>query len=160
MANSKYRCQGCKNFYYQPPHRRIGLGGVCSDECARSAQSKPNSTTTTQPKRVDEPDAQTVAELYVRDRARCRFCGTQAKGHSALGRLHKHHVRYRSEGVDHSLENLILLCEIHHAMVHADKKRWQKVCLVYIWLVSVENRRLYLPAIDRIIRAEESYETC
>lgn len=149
MSNSKYRCQGCKNFYPQPPYRRVGLGGVCSEECIGTAKAKPNSTTRTQPRNVDEPSAKTVAELYVRDMARCRFCGRQGRPGD---RLHKHHIHYRSEGVDHSLENLILLCDTDHDKVHSDKGRWQPVCLTYIWALATGGPRLYLPAIDRMLK--------
>lgn len=163
MSNSRYRCQGCKNYHPTPPYRRVGLGGVCSEECIAKARSKPNSTTTTKPpKPKDEPDEATIAALYVRDRARCRMCGCQARGHSILGRLQVHHIRYRSEGVDHRLENLILLCDDHHnggpRSVHANKKRWQRVCQLYVWIAMTENRRLLLPAIDRWLREYEKEE--
>lgn len=78
-----------------------------------------------------------------RDRHRCRFCGRPDA-------LHDHHIHYRSEGVDHSPDNLILLCHDHHDLVHTDKGRWQPVCLAYITELG-HGRQRYLVDLDREI---------
>jgi hypothetical protein len=66
--------------------------------------------------------------------------------------LHEHHIHYRSEGVDHSVDNLLVLCHEHHELVHSDKRRWQPVCLAYIADLH-EGRQRYLPDIDRELNA-------
>ena len=47
-----------------------------------------------------------------RDQDRCRVCGS---GHG----VQVHHVRFRSQGIDHSTANLVCLCVTCHARVHA-----------------------------------------
>ena len=50
--------------------------------------------------------------LMSRDRG-CRFPGC-----SATHRLHGHHVRHWAEGGETALDNLVLLCPVHHRLVH------------------------------------------
>ena len=100
------------------------------------------------PRRVSAPQfppdvsAHVRDEVMVRDRLRCRFCGSRRE-------LHLHHISYRSEGVDHSPHNLITLCRHHHEVVHSDKRRWQRICRAYIWRIYVEGRPMFLLALDR-----------
>lgn len=63
-----------------------------------------------------------------------------------------HHVHYRSEGVDHSPHNLVALCvKCHNPIVHANKRKWQPICLAYIWLRDVEGRRLTLREVEKLV---------
>ena len=50
--------------------------------------------------------------LMSRDRG-CRFPGCPA-----THRLHGHHVRHWAEGGETALDNLVLLCPVHHRLVH------------------------------------------
>ena len=50
--------------------------------------------------------------LMSRDRG-CRFPGC-----AATHRLHGHHVRHWAEGGETALDNLVLLCPVHHRLVH------------------------------------------
>ena len=50
--------------------------------------------------------------LMSRDRG-CRFPGCPA-----THRLHGHHVRHWADGGETSLDNLVLLCPVHHRLVH------------------------------------------
>ena len=50
--------------------------------------------------------------LMSRDRG-CRFPGC-----AAAHRLHGHHVRHWAEGGETALDNLVLLCPVHHRLVH------------------------------------------
>ena len=50
--------------------------------------------------------------LMSRDRG-CRFPGCPSTHH-----LHGHHVRHWAEGGETALDNLVLLCPVHHRMVH------------------------------------------
>lgn len=63
--------------------------------------------------RVLSRNAATVRE---RDGHRCRVCGSTHE-------LHVHHIRYRSQGVDHSPSNLVTLCRVCHEKVHAKTLR-------------------------------------
>lgn len=134
-----YRCLGCREYHRRPAYRYIGLGSVCSDECAHDVTRR---AATRPPKKTPDtvPDA-AVAAVRARDGDRCRYCGT-TQG------LHTHHIRYRSQGVDHTPDNLVTLCHTHHALVHGDKRRWQPVCLAYIETVN-GGRQRFLYEIDR-----------
>jgi hypothetical protein len=80
-----------------------------------------------------------------RDR-RCRYCGTRAN-------LDVHHIEYRSQGGSNDPHNLIALCRTHHDLVHTNKGLWQPLLRAYIWLLYVEDRRLFLLDIKRICLA-------
>lgn len=51
--------------------------------------------------------------VYVRDNFRCRKCGEME-----TAKLTVHHVIFRSQGGDHSPENLVTLCWSCHKLVH------------------------------------------
>lgn len=59
---------------------------------------------------------------YDRDSFRCRWCGTTTAYSYAL-----HHIFYRSQGGRHTLDNLILLCEPHHRLMHSNKGKFQPI---------------------------------
>lgn len=162
VTNSRYRCQGCREYKPAPPWRKMGLGGVCSEACyksravfsVRSAES-PNGGAYIKGAAADGARIARAAraltipttvrtQVMFRDRNRCRWCGGIAN--------HLHHIRYRSEGVDHSVHNLISLCRTHHDLVHTDKRRWQPVLLATVWLTMVEGRRFTIPQVERLLR--------
>ncbi len=65
-----------------------------------------------------EPDQDLRDLLGVIDGERCRFPGCR---HTR--RLHAHHLRYWGAGGRTDLGNLVLLCERHHVVVHAERFR-------------------------------------
>lgn len=132
-----YRCQGCRAYQRGSPYRRIGLGGVCSEDCVRLARSRQR-----HPAGPSNPlPAATHTAVLERDGG-CRYCGTRVG-------LHVHHINYRSQGVDHSETNLITLCSRHHDLVHSDKRHWQPVLHAYIATLYGTGRKMYLREIDR-----------
>lgn len=147
-----FRCQGCRGYKPNPPHRRLGLGGVCSQACfdkVQARRNKPKASSSTKPKstkpakRKDDVPTATRKLVLARDGHRCRCCGTNRN-------LVTHHIRYRSEGVDHSPHNLITLCnDVCHPLIHSDKKRFKPLCLAYVWLVTVEHEQHMLPLLER-----------
>lgn len=48
----------------------------------------------------------------------CQLCGNPYN-------LHRHHIRYRSEGGKACIGNIIVLCEACHIKVHSNKRLWQ-----------------------------------
>ena len=54
----------------------------------------------------------------------CQMCGTYQN-------LHLHHIFYRSQRKDliDDPNNLIMLCEEHHRLVHSNKKKYQPMLL-------------------------------
>lgn len=139
-----YRCTVCRDYFRAAPYRRLGIVAVCSEDCLRGLRTK------RMPRREPPPDIPelTRANVRDRDRHRCRFCGR-------IDTLHEHHIHYRSEGVDHSPENLIVLCLEHHDVVHSDKGRWQPVCLAYVAQLQ-QGRQRYLVEIDREINGPDA----
>ncbi len=83
-------------------------------------------------------------QALFRDRGKCRFCGGPSQ--------HVHHIRYRSQGNDHQVHNLISLCRQHHDLVHSNKHRWQPILLATIWLQTVQGKRLLVPQVERLLR--------
>lgn len=136
-----YRCTVCRNHYRTPPYRQISIIRVCSKACLENLRTARR----TGPRAPRNIPPLVRANVRDRDRHRCRFCGrTDA--------LHEHHIHYRSEGVDHRPDNLIVLCLEHHDLVHSNKDRWQPVCLAYIAELHAGRQR-FLPEIDREINA-------
>ena len=141
MTTTTYCCLACREYRLRPEFRRVGLGCVCSSECLADIRSR---THRSPPRVVANPGLSTAVKAAVRrrDQYRCRTCGRRSN-------LHVHHINYVSEGADHSVHNLITLCDEHHGMVHSDKRRWQPICRAYIWLLYVENCQRFLIDIER-----------
>lgn len=60
------------------------------------------------------------AAIAQRDGATCRCCGRKGTYEISGERaLHRHHLRYRSLGGDDDLTNVLTLCAICHALIHA-----------------------------------------
>lgn len=131
-----YRCRVCRQYWRRPEYRRVALGSVCSSHCFDALRFHPSISAGNSRADDDVPVA-TRAAVHERDRHRCRYCGTPDG-------LHLHHIAYRSEGVDHSEHNLILLCHAHHQLVHSNKRYWQPRLRAYIWELYVNNRRIRL----------------
>lgn len=148
MANSKFRCAGCREFKPMLERRRIGTNqGVCSDECARIVMGKrplqPARSSGAAPPaaRRDDPPTAVRMRVITRDGARCRFCGLRRGDHL-------HHINYRSEGVDHQEHNLISLCHECHDRVHSNKRVWKPLLLGVIWL-TYQRRPVTVLALQR-----------
>lgn len=60
------------------------------------------------------------AAIARRDGATCRCCGRKGTYEISGERaLHRHHLRYRSLGGGDELTNVLTLCAICHALIHA-----------------------------------------
>jgi 5-methylcytosine-specific restriction endonuclease McrA len=115
----RVRCAYCRGYVEKNEAVRIGIQSFCSrdhlNEYNRAIIDKQRKSKT----QSDIPPAVRL-EVVTRDQGRCRIC------QSAMF-LHIHHIKYRSEGGDHDLGNLISLCEHHHSMVHTNKKKYQQM---------------------------------
>ena len=162
MPNSRLRCTNCRQYKDREGFYRVSsLEKVCSEECflelrrtrsessgsslQRSLTRKPvpGGLTRKRPKR-DDPSPKVRAEVVWRDGGRCRYCGAQS---TVL-----HHINYRSEGVDHSPHNLIVLCQEHHDLMHSNKRKWKPLLLMVIWYQYVYGRYITVrkaEALDR-----------
>jgi 5-methylcytosine-specific restriction endonuclease McrA len=66
----------------------------------------------------------TYNKVMQRDNCRCRLCGTSLN-------LQLHHIIYRSEDKSkiNDVNNCIMLCNVHHRLVHSNKHYWQSKLL-------------------------------
>lgn len=96
--------------------------------------------------RAKAPGSTMRRRVKKRDFDRCRRCGTGFD-------LHVHHVIYRSQGGPDADNNLITLCQGCHATVHSDKRRYQHLCLAYLWMLYVERRCMTLIELERWLDA-------
>lgn len=89
------------------------MNPYCSPGCHRAAAaSKPKKQRRTQVRESTGSNyAKTRLQAVLRDEC-CRWCS------GPIGEVH--HVKYRSHGVDHGLDNLLSLCVECHDRVHAD----------------------------------------
>jgi 5-methylcytosine-specific restriction endonuclease McrA len=112
----------------------------------RSAPPVSRSDATTLGRALDratnEVPERTRAAVFLRDNGRCRRCGRRSG-------LALHHINYRSEGVDHQAHNLVVLCDVCHDWVHADKTARKPLLLAYVWLLYVERRQVYIRQLER-----------
>lgn len=128
--NSKRRCTFCKDYYDSGSVDAVsvGLSGVCSTQCLSDLKDKARAKRSRRKehrenrirygRRLDPKVREIVRE---RDRHRCRFCEV------ANARLEVHHIEYRSQGGADDPYNLILLCDVHHRLMHTSKRHWQPI---------------------------------
>lgn len=115
-----------------------GLGGVCSEECFHAWQEKYRQKRQRRKLHRERKyggrrlSGTCRDRVRRRDQGRCRWCGTTDD-------LNIHHVRYRSEGGPDTPRNLITLCFTCHKKVHSDKRKYQPVMLVWLWLFYVHD---------------------
>jgi 5-methylcytosine-specific restriction endonuclease McrA len=77
----------------------------------------------------EDPELKKNKPLVRARDGRCRWCAGDVE--------HVHHIRYRSEVKDHSLENLISLCRRCHELVHSSKKTYQPLLMILVKMPSV-----------------------
>jgi predicted restriction endonuclease len=125
--NSKVRCSNCREKHDRATTQRAGLYSFCSDECRRAHANKAFFAGAASPSRSRKqasaskfPEGLRDAVLE-RDLHRCRFCGTR----NSPPRIH--HIKYRSEGGEHLIDNLITLCDTCHIEVHSSKRTYQPI---------------------------------
>jgi hypothetical protein len=69
---------------------------------------------------------QTYEKVFERDKGCCRLTDENCNGE-----LNAHHIIYRSEDkskID-DVDNIIMLCNSHHRLVHSNKYLWQPILL-------------------------------
>lgn len=138
----KVRCalKSCKKYVPREEAYRVGIQSFCDQQHYVEYGNTPSKTV--KKKKADIPDE--LRDLvYELDGYQCRFCRSRSN-------LHLHHVFYRSEGGLHEQSNLLTLCmDCHNPIVHADKKRWQPLCLGVIWLRSQGDKHTTVPLLEK-----------
>lgn len=62
-----------------------------------------------------------------------------------------HHISYRSQGGPDWPSNLITLCQVHHMLVHSDKRKYQRVLRATIWMHYVDGSFLRVPEVEKLV---------
>lgn len=107
-------CEECGTLYTPHPisaHKQK----FCSKRCQNRVMQRRRERPTGKYKRLMRKDfLDAKARVLERDSSKCRLCGM------GEGRLHVHHIFHRTEVEmhDHSLENLITLCDSCHGKIH------------------------------------------
>lgn len=152
MANTKARCSGCRQYKIRSELTKVGLSGVCSDECRKLLIERHKTKVLRQQANRERknyrPRVPSGVRKSVRNRDQgCKYCG------AASGRLELHHITYRSQGGPDKTWNLIVLCDAHHRLVHTKKRYWQPVLRAYIWLAYVEGLKvLTIPQVEKLLK--------
>ena len=107
-----------KYFYCRLNKKIINYTTECT-KCVKSEPRKNKSINKVSKKKITVTQ-DTYNKVMQRDNCRCRLCGTSLN-------LQLHHVIYKSEDKlkINDVNNCIMLCVEHHALVHSNKKYWQ-----------------------------------
>jgi len=145
---AKRKCSNCKE-YFQPEemYRPTGVQAFCSKECLNKKRYRPGFS----PKRKIPKSVRKA--VFDRDRHICAYCGrSQSRGVDTF--LQAHHILYRSEGGQHTADNLVTLCQSCHSMVHSNKKKWQRILLTYVDRMAVTGTRGNLASMEKTMGNE------
>lgn len=122
MNKCKYLTIRSKNyekyFYCRLNKKIINYTTECK-KCVKNEPRKNKSINKASKKKMTVTQ-DTYNKVMQRDNCRCRLCGTSLN-------LQLHHIIYRSEDKSkiNDVNNCIMLCVEHHALVHSNKKYWQ-----------------------------------
>lgn len=151
---SKARCSQCRNYFDKDTMLKTGLGGlggICSELCleeyvARYRAKRVRRKENREKKYVNAGGRRLPGtcrdRVKRRDNETCRWCGT-------TDGVQIHHVRYRSEGGPDTPRNLISLCATCHERAHSNKRKYQPILLVWLWLFYAEENEVTVPAAFR-----------
>jgi 5-methylcytosine-specific restriction endonuclease McrA len=87
------------------------------------------------------------SEVQERDHGRCRWCGSP--------NAEAHHIQYRSQGGTHTADNLILLCQRHHQLVHSDKRQFMPILIATLEFQE-RGVSLTVPQVQRWLGQQEN----
>lgn len=148
--NARVLCQGCRLFKERDEMRKVGLGYVCDEGCMEKVRQRARDK---RARRQDNRIKHSKGALEtgrrrarIRDGNACRWC-------SRVSCLQVHHIRYRSEGGGHEVNNLITLCQVCHARAHTNKRLYQPVLMELIRLGVEESLFLTVGEVEaRMVR--------
>lgn len=154
---SRVRCTNCRGYADREEcfwQGRNGMGRCCTEECFNEWKDrKKPSKRAVKEKRESRKKKKPGTPLHVRlevknrDKHVCRWCGKKG--------VQVHHVNYRSEGGPDVPENLILLCNKHHDMVHSSKVVYKPILLMYLWLYYTECGQFSMKRVIRFMDSED-----
>lgn len=151
---AKARCSQCKQYFMKDEMLQTGLGGlggICTQECFDAYLQKVRDKRVRRKENREKKHVNTGGRrlpgtcrdrVKRRDSETCRWCGT-------TDLVQIHHVRYRSEGGPDTPRNLISLCAGCHERAHSNKKKYQPILLLWLWLFYVEENEVTVEAAFR-----------
>ena len=111
-------------YYFCTKTREIVQKG-CYIECLDKEYKKPKPINKVSKKRITV-SRETYEEVFLRDKGRCRLCGTNKN-------LHLHHILGRGKDKTDNPNNCIMLCqECHLNVVHKNNKKYRPILLEMI----------------------------
>lgn len=157
---AKARCSICRNYFLKEDMLRSGLGGlggVCSEECfeiyKKKYQDKRIRRKAHREAKYDNSSRRLPGtcrdRVKRRDDGKCRWCGT-------VDEIQIHHVRYRSEGGPDTPRNLISICAECHALAHTNKKKYQPILLLWLWLFYEREQEVTVEVCFRMVKWTQS----
>lgn len=88
-----------------------------------NAKPEPRARTKARLKRLAQKNRATVMQAVdARDNDQCRICQITTSAYDLIRQPHHHHIKYRSQGGQDTVENVILLCASCHDKVHRSGK--------------------------------------
>lgn len=143
--NSRVLCQGCRLFRDPAEMQKVGLGYICGEKCMDLVRQRARDK---RARRQDNRVKHSKGALdtgrrraRIRDGNACRWCGRASC-------IQVHHIKYRSEGGGHGVDNLLTLCQVCHEQAHSNKRRYQPVLLELIRLGNEESLFLTVPEVE------------
>ena len=96
----------------------------CTTECIKCVKNEPrkNKGINKVSKKKIAVTKETYKKVIERDNYKCRLSDINCNGDLEL-----HHIKYRSEAKNliNEPNNCIMLCNVHHRLVHSNKHYWQ-----------------------------------
>jgi hypothetical protein len=127
----KVKCASCLlRVDKETVYRRNGVQSFCSEDCFLHRIKRVKHVAKRSRATLGPIPADIRRLVHERDKS-CRYCGDSRDG------LHVHHILYRSsKGSTNSVDNLILLCEEHHRLMHSNKRKFLPLCQEVVRLSS------------------------
>jgi len=158
----KVKCANCKEYIEKSSAIPRGISNFCSMDCVFAKANKGKSGSGFASKAKSKPNKghkQLVSPIVrdavlKRDNYSCRLCGK-------ANNLAVHHIIYKSDKKnkpwENEVSNLITLCNhpCHLSIVHGNKKRFQPICLMYIWFREVEGKLYSFDELEIMIKEME-----
>ena len=109
-----------KEIYYYCTKKRENVSKTCYIGCL-DKEYKTYKRINKKSKHKEEVSKETYNKVFLRDKGKCRLCGTNKE-------LHLHHILGRGKGKTDNPDNCIMLCNnCHLNIVHKNNKKYRPI---------------------------------